>query len=267
MNSTRRWLLLFLAAAWAPAQPGPHQVTVMSYNIHHAEGADGRLDLERIASVIQAHSVDLVALQEVDRFTRRTGGVNQAQVLACLLGMQYFFGRTIDYQGGMYGNAVLTRLAVNGFANRALPFTPGREPRGVVQLHVYSGSTASGHTLFRVYATHLDVSEADRLKAVEALPELVAEEPETPTLLLGDLNALPDSAPLRRLLAAGWQVAGDPGAHPTFPASAPQRQIDYILYRPAHRWRVLAVWAPEEAAASDHRPIVARLELLPSGEP
>ncbi len=264
MNCSRRsWLCL--PAIWLSlgAKEAPRPITVLSYNIHHGEGTDGRVDLERIAAVIRAQSPDLVALQEVDRATRRTGGVDQLQTLACLLGMQPVFGRTIDYQGGMYGNGVLTRLPVNGFANRALPFTPGREPRGVLQLHVYTGPTESGHFLFRVFATHLDVAEADRLKAVEALPDWVAEEPDTPTLLLGDLNALPGSAPMARLLASGWSVAGEPGAHPTFPARDPQRQIDYILFRPAHRWRVLEVWVPEEAVASDHRPIAARLELLP----
>lgn len=264
MRLARRTVLSTVVIALAlGAQAGPQRITVLSYNIHHGEGADDRVDLERIAAVIQAHSPDLAALQEVDRYTRRTGAVNQAQTLACLLGMQHFFGRTIDYQGGMYGNTVLSRLAVNGFANRALPFTPGREPRGVVQLHVYTGPAESGHLLFRVLATHLDVSEADRLKAIETLPEFVGEEPDMPTLLLGDLNALPGSAPVQRLLEAGWQIAGEPGAHPTFPASAPQRQIDYILYRPAHRWRVLETWVVEEAVASDHRPIAARMELLP----
>ncbi len=244
----------------------PQRITVLSYNIHHGEGTDGKVDLERIAVLIREAAPDLAALQEVDRLTRRTGGVDQVQQLACLTGMQHFFGRTIDYQGGMYGNAVLSRLPVNGFANRALPFTPGREPRGVLHLHVYSGPTEAGGAIFRFFATHLDVNEADRLKAVPALLEFAAEEPEMPSLLAGDLNALPDSAPLK-LLAEGWQVAGAGQWLPTYPAGAPARQIDYILYRPAHRWRVLEVKVLEEATASDHRPILAVMELLPAETP
>lgn len=249
-----------LAAAQQPSEP--RRITVLSYNIHHGEGADGRVDLERIAAVIRNAEPDLVALQEVDRYTRRTGLINQAQELACRTGMQYLFGRTIDYQGGMYGNAVLTRLPVNGFANRALPFTPGREPRGVIHLHVYSGPTESGHSIFRFFATHLDVSEADRLNAVPALLEFAMEEPEMPSLLAGDMNALPDSAPMK-LLNKGWQVAETGQPLPTYPAAAPTRQLDYILYRPADRWRVLEVRVLEETIASDHRPILAVLELLP----
>lgn len=265
MHISRRCALV-TALSWLllPAQElrAPQRITVLSYNIHHGEGTDAKVDLERIAAVIRAAAPDLVALQEVDRVTRRTGGVNQAQELACLTGMQYLFGRTIDYQGGMYGNAVLSRLPVNGFANRALPFTPGREARGVAQVHLYSGPAEAGHALFRLFATHLDTSEADRLKAVPALLEFAAEEPEMPTLLAGDLNALPDSAPMK-LLAEGWQVAGAGESHPTFPAAAPDRQIDFILYRPADRWRVVEVKVLEEGLASDHRPILAVLELLP----
>ncbi len=240
----------------------PKRVVVLSYNIHHGEGTDGRLDLHRIAQVILQAEPDLAALQEVDRCTRRTGLLDQAQQLSCLTGMQFVFGRTIDYQGGMYGNAVLSRLPINGYANRALPFTPGREPRGVIHLHVYSGPTETGHAIFRFFATHLDVSETDRLKAAQALVEFALEEPEMPSLLAGDMNALPESPPMAALRRA-WQVAGADQPLPTFPASAPTRQIDYVLYRPPERWRVLEVRVLEESVASDHRPILAVLELLP----
>jgi len=98
------------------------------------------------------------------------------------------------------------------------------------------------------------------VKAAEALLAITAEEPDLPSLLAGDLNALRDSRPMRKL-AEAWQVAGD--VLPTFPSAAPTRQIDYILYRPAHRWRVVEVRVLDEAVASDHRPILAVLELLP----
>lgn len=265
MKTSRRFALLAALSCLpllAQQSPAPQRITALSYNIHHGEGTDGKLDLARIAAVIRAVSPDVAALQEADRGAQRTGGVNQAQELACLTGMQYVYGRTMDYQGGMYGNAILSRLPVNGFATRPLPFTPGREPRGVAQAHIYSGPTETGHVLFRFFATHLDISEADRLKAAAAILKFAAEEPEIPTLLAGDLNAYPDSAPMK-LLAESFQVAGAGKSFPTAPSAAPRRQIDYILYRPADRWRVLEVRVLEESVASDHRPILAVLELLP----
>ena len=44
------------------------ELRLVAYNIHHGEGMDGKLDLERIARVIAAEKPDLVALQEVDHY-------------------------------------------------------------------------------------------------------------------------------------------------------------------------------------------------------
>lgn len=45
---------------------------LLTYNIHHAEGLDGKVDYDRIARVIRDTKADLVALQEVDIQTQRT---------------------------------------------------------------------------------------------------------------------------------------------------------------------------------------------------
>src|SRR5512142_1551034 len=117
----RRLLLLAsLAALAAAAQNLPRRVTVLTYNIHHGEGTDGRIDLERIARVIRLVSPDLAALQEVDRRTTRSGGVDQLAELGRLTGMEPLFGKTIPHQGGDYGNAVLSRMQVAEHVNTAL---------------------------------------------------------------------------------------------------------------------------------------------------
>ena len=76
----------------------PLQLRVLSYNIHHGAGIDGKLDLPRIAGVITAVNPDLVALQEVDRKTRRTKQQDQPAMLAKLTGMKILFERNIDFQ-------------------------------------------------------------------------------------------------------------------------------------------------------------------------
>ena len=65
----------------------PATLRVMTWNIRHGEGLDGRVDLERIAAVIRASGADLVGLQEVDRGVRRTGGVDMPAELARLTGL------------------------------------------------------------------------------------------------------------------------------------------------------------------------------------
>jgi endonuclease/exonuclease/phosphatase family metal-dependent hydrolase len=107
-------------------------IAILSYNIHYGEGMDGKIDLRRIAAVIKSVSPDAVALQEVDRRTERSGGVDQAVELEQLTGLKMIFGRTVELQGGEYGNAILSRLPIKSFTNHPLPRTEGREARAVL---------------------------------------------------------------------------------------------------------------------------------------
>ena len=66
----------------------PPRLRVLTYNIHHGEGTDGKFDYERLARVINGLKPDVAALQEVDRNTRRANGVDQAALLAKLTGMR-----------------------------------------------------------------------------------------------------------------------------------------------------------------------------------
>jgi endonuclease/exonuclease/phosphatase family metal-dependent hydrolase len=200
------------------------------------------------ASIIQSVKPDLVALQEVDRRTGRSGVVDQAAELARLTGLHMIFGRTIDHDGGLYGNAVLARAPVARSENHPLP---GVEPRGLIEVD-------TGDLIF--FATHLDATRDDA-KRLEAAAEINrrAAASERPALLAGDLNAVPGSAPMKKL-AAEWSISSDGQNLPTIPARRPVRQLDYVLYRPAAAWKVIEVRVLDEPVASDHRPIFVVLE-------
>ena len=94
---------------------------VLSYNIHHAEGMDGAVDLERIADLINRLEPDVVALQEVDQLVERTERVDQAMVLGELTSLTPVFGAFMDYQGGQYGMALLSRWKVVGETCVSIP--------------------------------------------------------------------------------------------------------------------------------------------------
>jgi endonuclease/exonuclease/phosphatase family metal-dependent hydrolase len=269
MSDARRFLaqpfLWLVVIIFAATNAGAQRVVVLSYNIHHGEGMDKEINLERIAKVIKSVAPDVVALQEVDRKTKRSNGVDQAEELSRLSGMKMVFGRTIDYPGGLYGNAVLSRLSIQNVTNHSLPFTEGREPRAVLAVEIVvptSGSAPGG--LFTLYATHFDFTpdSGDRLKAVEIIAGLIDKNPDRPAVLAGDLNAAPES-PALKALAALWQSAGVGRTLPTVPVKNPKQQIDHILFHPLDRWKVVDVRVIAEPMASDHRPIVAALELLP----
>lgn len=242
---------LLLSACLLSAQ---ETVRVLSYNIHHGEGVDARLDLPRIANAIKSVDPDVVALQEVDVQTQRSGGVDQARELARLTGMHVVFGRTIFHQGGLYGNAILSKRPATGFVNHRLPVSDKREPRAVLDAGFEQPD-------FRLFATHLDITKADRLSALPAIEKAVASHPEaTPILLVGDLNDTPNSAVLDGL-RQHWSAATLGAPLLTIPVDKPARQIDWILFRPASRWKVKEVRVLDEAVASDHRAIFAVMEL------
>ena len=109
-------LLSGLALSMAAASE-PLTLRVMTFNIHHGEGIDGRLDLERIARVITDARADLVGLQEVDRGVERTQRRDIPTELARLTGLAVRFESNLPHQGGEYGNAVLSRFPVKTSRN------------------------------------------------------------------------------------------------------------------------------------------------------
>jgi endonuclease/exonuclease/phosphatase family metal-dependent hydrolase len=249
--------LVLLAAAPADPPAGKKTLRVLTYNIHHGEGTDGKLDLARVAKVIAAAEPDLVAVQEVDRKAARTGRVDQAAELGKLTGLHAEFARAIDLQGGEYGQAVLSRFPVKIAKVHPLPGKKGQETRIVVEARVEPGGGRPALTFLATHFQHDDA--ATRKEQAAKLNELFGTA-DRPLILAGDLNATPDSEPMK-LIAEKWSYATAPGKGLfTIPAGEPRRQIDYVLFRPAGRFRVVEAKVIAEPVASDHRPVLAVLE-------
>jgi endonuclease/exonuclease/phosphatase family metal-dependent hydrolase len=241
--------------------PAPVRLTVMTYNIHHGEGMDKRLDLARIADVIRKCEPDLVALQEVDARTKRTNGVMQAAELARLTNMHHAYGPAMDFDGGKYGNAILSRFPIESSGTVPLPHRPGdrREPR----VALWSQCRLPNASI-RFVSTHLDHTPepSDRVQQAKTIAEKLSGDGWTsPAILAADFNCEPDSPPMAELARDWTIVSNDSGNTPTVPANAPRSKIDHVLVRPRERWRVIEVRVIEEPVASDHRPVVVRLEL------
>jgi endonuclease/exonuclease/phosphatase family metal-dependent hydrolase len=251
-----------LRAAEPPQSPA--RLRVLTYNIHHGEGTDHKLDLERTAAIIRAAKPDLVAVQEIERNTQRTGKVDQPAELARLTGLEGMFGGNIPFAGGEYGNAVLSRLPIRRHKNHPLPSLGEGEKRGVLEVEV---ELAGGESL-TLYATHLDHRrpDAERLAQAQAINELVAAKAPRRAILAGDLNAVPDS-PTLGVFSRQWAV-GDREPLLTSPAGRPVRQIDYVLPLISGGLRVVEMRVLDEPVASDHRPLLVTFEVepRPSGE-
>src|SRR5882762_1627926 len=109
---------------------------IMTYNIHTGVGMDKKLDLQRIADVINHERPDLVGLQEVDRGVKRTGGVDEIAELARLTKMEYAFAHNLDYQGGQYGVAILSRYPILKTDHRMYKNKREAERRGMIRIEV-----------------------------------------------------------------------------------------------------------------------------------
>lgn len=225
---------------------------ILSYNVRAGRGVDESPALDRQAAAIRALAPDVAALQEVDRVTQRTGRVDQAAVLAEATGLHAVFARAIDFEGGEYGIAVLSREAPRATRTVALP-SPHDEDRVLL---------VADFGAYVFAATHLPLDEGDRLAAVDRiLAELLPSD--RPVFLAGDWNAFPGDATLRRV-ARGFRLLSGTD-EPTFPADAPDRCIDYIAVDGAHAplFAGGSSRVVDEPAASDHRPLLVTLPRRP----
>jgi endonuclease/exonuclease/phosphatase family metal-dependent hydrolase len=254
-------LLLILSASFLNAQQyvdSKRVIRILSYNIFHGETLNHDFDLERIAAVIRSVSPDIVALQEVDFKTKRAKSMDLVTRLGYLTGMHPLFGRAMKYDGGEYGEGILSRFSFKETRNNPLPHSPRNEPRAALEVLV---ELPSGDKIVFI-GTHLDHTrdQTDRISQAKRLNRLFKKY-KKPTILSGDLNATPESEPMKILFRI-WTDASDRNPQPTFPSSSPRRRIDYVLFRPADRWRVMETRVIEEKVASDHCPLLVVLELL-----
>lgn len=261
---------VLVAAVLAPPQPAvaqvendPDVVRILSYNVKHGLGMDSQVDLERIATVIRDLEPDVVTLQEIDSVTARTGLEDQAARLGELTGMKAIFGGFMDYRGGRYGMALLSRYPIVEWENHRLP--DGAEPRSALAARIELLRPGYGTApQIVVVGIHLYATAAERQAQAARLVELFAAE-EAPVVLAGDFNSIPDSKVIRLLEdEGGWRRPAKQGQAFTFPSGIPDREIDFIMFRPGDRFTVREHSVVPETLASDHRPVLIELELLPA---
>lgn len=215
-------LSLGIPCLCAAAKEGPH-LRVVTYNIHHAEGSDGRLDLDRIAGVLRELDADVVCLQEVDRNQPRTEKLDMPALFAETLGMEPAYGVNYRFSGGDYGVLTLTRLPLLAQKNTPLA-NPEKnpEPRGCLTVTVRWQDREVD-----IHNTHLGLSPKERAAQVADILPLL--RPETPTLLLGDLNEGPDAPAVARLREKLADTFTGPKDEGSLPGAKKARRIDFIL--------------------------------------
>ncbi len=232
----------------------------MSFNILHGATTQNDFNLDTIASIINHYDPHLVAMQEVDFKTGRAKEYDLLTELGYRTKMASLFARAMYYDGGEYGEAVLSKYTFVGSENFKLPHLAESEPRAALIAKVV---TKQGN-LIQFVATHLDhqKDDTDRIMQANTLLEKL-KDTEYPTIVVGDLNAEPDSEPIQILLKE-FTKPDIPDAYlPTWSSEDPSKCIDHILFNMPKKWKVIDYEVLCENYATDHCIVMATLVFTP----
>ena len=228
----------------------PKYLKVMTYNIEGHASLMKSHHIEEIAAEIRKLNPDVVGLNEVHRGTWQAGFGDHTRELAKLTGMNIVFGRSYSFLGGDFGNAVLTRGQILSSDVHDLPGIG--EPRTVLEavIRINGG-------VIEFYVTHTAAWAAINRKPRDLQLQCLNKHVNAsahPYILVGDLNAPPDSPEVAKFLSVNTLVlAGDPKT-PTHKLM--ERRLDYILTDPG--WQLRSARVLDEGP-SDHRPVIAEL--------
>lgn len=253
--------LLLLISSFSAAQTERNRtLRVLTFNIFHGATMNGNFDLDHIASVINEARPDLVALQEVDHLTNRAKKYNLMNELAIRTNLSPLFARAMDFDGGEYGEGILSKFTFISTRSVPLPYSAGKEPRTAVEVVVKINETDT----IAFVGTHLDhTEEIYRLPQVERINKTFSGN-RYPTILAGDLNAIPGSESIT-LFEKFWESFYDPENYEfTFPnISNPENalKLDYIMAAPKNRWHMVESRVIKDDTASDHYALLMVLQL------
>lgn len=203
-------------------------------------------NLQRIGDLLGDY--DLVALQEVDGGSLRSGYINQVEHLAQLGDFPYWYQQLNRNLGRLaqHSNGLLSRLRPNLLEDHPLPGPPGR---GAILMRFGKGREA-----LAVVMMHLSLGARTRTRQLAYIRELVGNYRHL--VLMGDMNThandLLEHSPLRDLGLLAPQVAA------TFPSWRPQRCLDHILLSPSLTLERVAVLSQP---ISDHLPVAVDIRL------
>jgi len=241
-------------------KPTSNELKIMSYNIHigNPPSKPGIIDMEAIIKAIKSENPDLIALQEVDVNTARSGKINQADIIARKLGMNFFFAKAIDHDGGDYGVALLSKFPISETKIHRLTTVAGSggEPRVIATARIL----LKNGKYIRFGATHLDHlrNPVNREVQIEEINKIGIEE-KLPFIIAGDLNAVTESAEIQKLDQVFMRTCSK--CEPTFPVGTPNRTIDFIAFKKTDKFSVISHRVVQEHYASDHLPVVALLRF------
>jgi endonuclease/exonuclease/phosphatase family metal-dependent hydrolase len=228
---------------------------VMTFNIHHGKGTDGKTSLKRIIAEISKSEAQIVALQEVDRFQSRSYFRDQIAIIAKRLGMFFIYAPSINLGFCQYGNAILSKWPIESKA--VCYMNGGMERRSILIAHIRvkeSTSKSQKGKKLTVVNTHIGVRAQEQEWQMPILCHEIAKLSK-PAIVLGDFNMEPAN-PNLKLMNALWQKIALNKSQATMQNG---KQIDHVF---TNCGSINAKAWVQETIASDHHAVVADLPQL-----
>lgn len=228
------------------------KIRVVTFNIHHGQGSDNKVDLKRTAHVLSLTGGNLIGLQEVDKYNSRSGFCHQPRYLSHLLRKYWAFGTNIEWMPRIeYGNTILSHWPLINYRNHLLPGSG--EQRGLLE-----AETATGGVKVHFFCTHLGLEYEDRVQQVDRIMEITSAI-KRPSILVGDFNLKRGSQEFNTLSGTFHEATGILGGIKTFPSANPTEQPDFIFL--SRHWHTISA-QPVYSGASDHLAVVCEIESI-----
>lgn len=234
---------------------------ILSYNIHKGIGGrDRRYRLERILEVIELENPDILCLQEVSRYNRRSRFHDQPSLMAHYFNAESkLFQLNVHLKTGGYGNLILSRWPIETQHQISLRRNR-KKPRGA---QIVTIQTPEG--MLHLINFHLGLAERERHWQIERLVNhhLFQESQHLPTLIAGDCNDWRNSLGNGALESHNFtQITAPASRFRTFPAYLAVGSLDKAFYRGNMTIRHARVVRTQLARlASDHLPLVVDFHL------
>lgn len=253
--------LFFLALSLSSL--GQIRIKILTYNIYHGEMAyePGKPSLDSIAAFIKKVQPDFVACQEVDSATGRSAllygkKTDMMKELAAKTGMNAYFGKAMDYDGGGYGEGLLsvTPLKVNV---AILPSPAGGEQRSLI----YANTRLPNGQNIIIGGTHLCHEFPENRAAQSESIDKLYRNLLVPGIVCGDFN-FENTDPLYEIMTNYFKDAAmvRKMIPPTFSSKEPSKRIDYAFITKRGNWKVINAEV-FHVNYSDHMPVLFTLEM------
>lgn len=232
-------------------------VKIMTFNIHHGADAANVDQLDEMAKFIKSSGAELIGLQEVDSVCKRSGNVDQMKRLGELTGMYFAFARHMAYDGGAYGQGILSKYPISNLRNDRITLLKKdgkNDTRALISVEVLLPNKRK----VSFASVHFALDAPSRLlQSDETINYLKTDK--MPVILTGDLNAEPNREEIVNL--DKYFVNVDPNHLFTFPESKAVKTIDYILISKKSLDRIVDYKVFNEVKISDHLPAMTTVKL------